>query len=230
MHDTALALGALFFDRYGRGARSCLDIGSMDINGSLRSVCPVDLAYTGVDLEAGPGVDVVTAQPSELPFPSESFDLVVSSSAFEHDGLFWLTFLEMLRVLEPGGVLYLNAPSNGHYHRHPLDCWRFYPDAGLALVQWAERSGVPCRLLESFISSRCQAEWNDCVIVVRKGPDETVPELFIADGCPHATNVRKLGLTGLVNFRPHTEDQVLLDHFSRLAEAPAQPVTEPETP
>ena len=30
-------------------------------------------------------------------------------------------------------LFYLNAPSNGEFHRYPVDCWRFYPDAGGAL-------------------------------------------------------------------------------------------------
>jgi len=43
-------------------------------------------------------------------------------ATFEHDVMFWESFLELVRVLRPGGLLYLNAPSNTAFHRYPLDC------------------------------------------------------------------------------------------------------------
>jgi SAM-dependent methyltransferase len=70
----------------------------------------------------------------KLPFADGSVDVVLSSSCFEHSEFFWLLFLEILRVLRPEGLFYLNAPSNGPFHRYPVDCWRFYPDSGNALV------------------------------------------------------------------------------------------------
>ena len=63
-------------------------------------------------------------------------------------------FNEALRVLKPTGLLYINAPSNGAYHRYPVDCWRFYPDSGVALQNWGNRSGYECALLEFFIGVR----------------------------------------------------------------------------
>jgi hypothetical protein len=45
----------------------------------------------------------------------------------------------MARVVKSGGFIYLNAPSNGYVHNHPLDIWRFYPDAGIALEKWAKK-------------------------------------------------------------------------------------------
>ena len=55
-----------------------------------------------------------------------------------------------MRVLKPAGLLYINAPSNGDYHRYPVDCWRFFPDSGVALQNWANRNGYECAMLESF--------------------------------------------------------------------------------
>ncbi|MFL5257242.1 MAG: methyltransferase domain-containing protein, partial [Rhodopila sp.] len=86
-----------------------------------------------------------------LPLASGVADAVVTSSAFEHDVCFWDTFLELVRILRPGGLLYVNVPSNGAFHRYPLDCWRFYPDAGVALARWACRRGLQIALVESFI-------------------------------------------------------------------------------
>ena len=50
-----------------------------------------------------------------MPFKDNSIDIVVSISVFEHVEFFWETYLEMLRILKPNGLLFINAPSNGHF-------------------------------------------------------------------------------------------------------------------
>ncbi len=113
-----------------------VDIGSFDVNGSYRTLFGQPRwRYTGVDLEAGPGVDVVLESPYRLPFATGSVDVVVSGQAFEHIEHFWMTWLEMQRVLRPGGLVFLIAPSRGPEHRYPQDCWRFYPDGYRALAR-----------------------------------------------------------------------------------------------
>jgi hypothetical protein len=77
--------------------------------------------------------------------------------------MFWLTFLEGLRVLSSRGFLYVNAPSSGTYHCYPLDHWRFYPDAGVPLELWGRRMLYPVRLIESFITDQKVHSFNDCV-------------------------------------------------------------------
>lgn len=176
MHATAMLHGRRFFEAYGPrfdGPPKVLDIGSRDVNGSLRAVCPDGADYTGVDFAPGKGVDVVLDDPYAFPFPDGTFDVVVSSSCFEHAEMFWLTFLEALRVLKPKGLFYLNATSSGAFHRHPVDCWRFYPDSGNALVAWARRSGVKAALLESFVSDPLDNPmfWTDFVAVFVKSED-----------------------------------------------------------
>lgn len=220
MHDTALAFAEKFFALYGRGAHSALDIGSMNVNGSLRVACPSHVRYVGVDLAPGPGVDVVVEDTGRLPLLGGEYDLVLSSSCLEHDPFFWQTFVEMARVLAPGGHIYLNVPSNGHYHRHPLDCWRFYPDAGVALERWCARQGHPVTLVESFVASRRDSEWNDCIAVFRKGPPAEPQRQYLHTDISNVTNVHVEGRSGVGAFRAHTEDQVLLSHFMTLAREP----------
>ena len=141
-----------------------LDIGSYDVNGSYRTLFndPV-WQYQGIDLEAGPGVDIVLESAYRLPFPSGSVDLVVSGQAFEHIEFFWMTWLEIMRVLKPGGTVFLIAPSRGPEHRYPQDCWRFYPDGFRALAKFGN-----CELIE--VSTDWEphpdpgsAEWGDTV-------------------------------------------------------------------
>jgi lipopolysaccharide biosynthesis protein/SAM-dependent methyltransferase len=175
MHPSALNLSEAFFNTYSKNSKDCilLDIGAQNVNGSIKDVCPSYIKYIGVDFVVGEGVDVVLSDPYKLPFEDQSADFVVCSSVFEHSAFFWKLFVEILRILKPSGLLYVNAPSNGYIHRYPVDCWRFYPDAGLAMTQWGIESGYSCCLLESFIAemenpTHSDGMWNDFVAVFLK--------------------------------------------------------------
>jgi SAM-dependent methyltransferase len=112
---------------------------------------PRSAEYVSVDTEPGPGVDIVSADPYIIPLETGWADACLASSCFEHSEFFWLLVNEAFRVLKPTGLLFVTAPANGSYHRFPVDCWRFYPDSGLALQNWVRRSGTPAILLESFV-------------------------------------------------------------------------------
>ncbi len=206
MHLSALNIGRAFFEMYAQEDSRILDVGSYDVNGTLRSVAPPGAAYTGIDLSAGPGVDIVLEDARRYPFPNDSFDLVVSTSCFEHDPMFWVSFLEMLRVLRPGGHLYINAPSNGGYHAYPRDNWRFYPDAGLSLQDWGRLMGQAVTLVESFIAPQLDAWFNDCVMVFAKGaPVERAERL--THRVEGVTNYRLLEQPGVLgNAAEHTQE------------------------
>lgn len=178
MHQSALKYAKHFFDTYKpnetKSKVTVVEIGSRDVNGSIREVCPSEYSYIGLDFAEGEGVDLVIDDPYKLPLEDASADIVVSSSCFEHSEFFWLTFLEALRILKDDGVFYLNAPSNGFFHQWPVDCWRFYPDAGNALVRWAARNGYNPELLEAFTGEYSQGTidqggmWRDYVAVFLK--------------------------------------------------------------
>jgi SAM-dependent methyltransferase len=169
LHDTAYEHGRLFFELYCSDAvRTVVELGSQDVNGALRDHAPPGVHYVGLDVMAAKGVDLIVDPDAPLPLATDCADAVVTSSAFEHDVCFWETFLELARILRPGGLLYVNAPSNGEFHRYPLDCWRFYPDAGVALVRWAARRGIQMELLESFVGQPRAERWADFVAVFRK--------------------------------------------------------------
>lgn len=171
MHATAMANGKSFFDCYGKSMDAgrtvtVVEIGSQDVNGSLKDVCPPHFKYVGVDFVEAKNVDVVLTDPYTLPFEDNSVDVVVTSSCLEHSEMFWLVFLEVLRVLGPHGLFYINVPSRGSYHRYPVDCWRFYPDSGIALSKWGRRNGYDTTLLESF--TQADGAWGDLVAVFLK--------------------------------------------------------------
>ena len=151
-----------------------LDIGSAQVNSRTLSYrdlfTPPDFDYLGLDLAPGENVDFVPADPycwDEI--ASDSFDVAVCGQAFEHSPYFWITAAEIARVLRPGGYAVVIAPSTGHIHRFPLDCWRFYPDAwrsictyvGLDLVE-AMRERPTWRLWVPGLY------WYDAMMIARK--------------------------------------------------------------
>ena len=58
-----------------------------------------------------PDIDVEQADLEELPFPDESFDVIVLQDVIEHVAAPYEVLCELARVLVPGGVLYLSTPN-----------------------------------------------------------------------------------------------------------------------
>jgi predicted O-methyltransferase YrrM len=150
-----------------RDRLSIVDIGAADVNGSYRPFFDKKYYdYTGLDLEAGPGVDVVLQNPYEYPLPDNSVDIALSGQMIEHCEFFWTAFKEMVRIVKPDGYLIIIAPSAGPIHRYPVDCYRFYPDGLRALAKWAD-----CEVIDVWLDNR--GPWNDVVGVFAK---KLVPE------------------------------------------------------
>lgn len=184
MHGSAMLSGAAFFSCYADKSSAILDVGSCNVNGSLRIFAPQSCRYVGVDMAAGRGVDVVLDDPHVYPFPDDEFDLVVSTSCLEHDQMFWLSFAEMARMVRPGGFVYLSVPQAGPYHGHPVDCWRFNNDAPEALAAWSRRCGHPLEIVECFTGTPEKDGWIDNVSIFGKQPFEQRPsalELLIRE-------------------------------------------------
>jgi SAM-dependent methyltransferase len=91
--------------------RRVLEIGSADINGSIRPFFPGS-DYTGVDLSAGPGVDVI-ASGDELALPDRDVDLAISCECFEHNPRWCETFVNMHRMTKAGGIVLITCASRG---------------------------------------------------------------------------------------------------------------------
>ena len=212
MHDTAFEIGTLALNIYANlPDASILEIGSQSVNGSLRSNALPTTNYVGVDIAAGEGVDLVIEPGQTLPVEDASFDFVIASSVFEHDPCFWMTFLEMCRATKEGGYIYINAPSNGVVHRYPMDNWRFYPDSGKALAEWAVTQGQHVTLVESFTADRTADIWNDFAAIFRKGRiTKTLPEVFLHEQVA-CSNVRTWKSNEILNPRETPQDIIMLD-------------------
>jgi hypothetical protein len=111
-----------------RGAR-VLEIGSQNINGSLRSyVEPLGPSfYIGIDLEPGLGVNIVCAVHDLGRYLSRTdFDIVICTEVLEHT-YDWKGLIEGIKSsISPGGCILLTTRSPGfRYHPFPEDHWRF---------------------------------------------------------------------------------------------------------
>ena len=171
MHDTALINAKRFFQTYVSDLQNgvIVEIRSYDVNGSIKQTAPVaNNKYIGLDTHSGPGVDVVLTDAYSFPFPNDYADVVVCSSCLEHSDMFWVSFLEMLRILKPSGIIYINVPSNGPYHPYPIDSWRFYKDSGKSLEKWAHKNGYNALLIQNYIHPKISDVWEDCVMIFLK--------------------------------------------------------------
>lgn len=237
MHDTAFTIGGLAIEHYCPSSDGeILEIGSLDVNGSLRRHNINCKRYIGLDFSPGEGVDHVIADDYDWPVEDASFDLVLASSVFEHDATFWQTFVVMARKVRPGGYIYVNAPANGWIHRYPLDCWRFYPNSGVALARWAEAQGTPVTLVESFMAQRRADVWNDWCGVFRREPAVAdLPERLISDQLD-CTNVITWKSPDISRHDEQPEDMHIIDREraariqaeQRLDRVSAESVTEAE--
>lgn len=116
-------------ERHEIEGRRVLEVGSRIVNGSVRPslerMNPRE--YVGVDIEEGPGVDVVLdAVDLEERFGRGSFDVVISTEMLEHAWDWERSVRAMKAVCKPGGLLLITTRSEGFpFHAFPHDHWRY---------------------------------------------------------------------------------------------------------
>lgn len=112
--------------------RRVLEVGSYDVNGSVRPMVEAHgpVSYVGVDQTPGPRVDqVVPAGQLAGVFGAAAFDVVLSTEMLEHVADWQAAVAGMCEVLAPGGLLMFTTRSPGFpYHPFPVDCWRYTVD------------------------------------------------------------------------------------------------------
>ena len=165
--------------------RTVLEVGSRDVNGTVRPLLAAlgARAYVGVDVAAGPGVDRLCDVASlAAVFAGSPFDVVVTTEMLEHVRDWRTAIANLKQVVAPGGLLVLTTRSYGFpYHEFPGDYWRYEPEdmrwifrdfAILSLVPDPQLPGV-------FLKARKPAEFREAALagralfsVVRGGPAE----------------------------------------------------------
>jgi SAM-dependent methyltransferase len=194
MHPTSLQSGKAFADSYAITNGVVVDIGGRNVNGSLRSFFEEKgMKFICIDMEKDPSVDIVVPPGDKLPFGDGSVDLIVSTSCFEHDPCFWLTFREMTRFIKTSGYIYINAPTAGPYHGYPGDNWRFYSDAGQALAYWSGKqitneTVYPVKVVETF--NVVGNIWNDFVCIWKRVNNKNIDKSIIV----HTDIINTIGI------------------------------------
>jgi SAM-dependent methyltransferase len=94
--------------------------------------------YVGLDVAAGPAVDVVVAFNEPWPLPDASFDVLLCSQVLEHVEDLGRTLTEINRVTRPGGVVCLTVPFIYNEHGAPHDFRRFTAYGASALFPASE--------------------------------------------------------------------------------------------
>ena len=94
------------------GGGRVLEIGSYDVNGSMRALFAPAAVFHGVDLVEGPGVDRVI-RGAEIGDPDGAWDIVLSGECFEHDDDWSSTLATMVRLARSGGLVAFTCASRG---------------------------------------------------------------------------------------------------------------------
>lgn len=128
-HASCIIFGAMNIDRDEIRGKRIVEVGSLCVNGSLRSIVESykPSEYVGVDIAMGPGVDV-QCDVSELVsiFGENSFDYVISTEMLEHVRDWRLAVSNIKRICKQDGHIVLTTRSKGFvYHAYPYDFWRW---------------------------------------------------------------------------------------------------------
>lgn len=108
--------------------------------------------YVMSDIGPGQDVDVVADAHDLKPFHDAEFDALIACSLLEHVARPWLVLPAMARVLQPGGVLFIDTHQTFPLHGYPDDYFRFSTqaltvlavDAGFEVV--AVEHLFPCKI------------------------------------------------------------------------------------
>ncbi len=133
MHPAALRFVAAAVGAYGP-FRSVVEIGSRDINGSVRHLFDGAESYVGLDPIDGPGVDVV--QRADEYAPPSPVEAVVCCEVLEHDEGWRGTVAAAAGWLAPGGHLIITCAAPGRRPHSGVDGgWGLHPG------EWYENVG-----------------------------------------------------------------------------------------
>jgi SAM-dependent methyltransferase len=158
MHDAArqYIAQAVAGRRYAR----VVEVGSRDINGEIRSLIDAG-TYIGIDLEDGPGVDVV----ADCRFwePPWKASLVVCAEVLEHAGDPRAVVDACISYLRPGGRLVITCAGPGREPHSGHDGGPVDPDEHYAnvdpddLEKWLAEDLEAVRVRYNGIAHDCYA-------------------------------------------------------------------------
>ncbi len=129
MNIYCILFGAINLKKDEIEGKRIIEIGSRDVNGSLRPLIESyrPKHYIGVDIIPGSGVDI-TCDVKNLvsKFGKQTFDVIISTELLEHVRDWRLAIHNIKNVCKPNGIILLTTRSYGFgYHGYPYDFWRY---------------------------------------------------------------------------------------------------------
>lgn len=98
--------------------------------------------YVGFDYYEGDNVDVVGDAHHLSSYFNEKFDLIFSSAVFEHIAMPWVVSMEIIKLLNIGGYVFIETHYSFSRHEFP---WHFFQFSENALnVLFPEKFGIHC--------------------------------------------------------------------------------------
>jgi len=111
---------SILFPHYFNGDMNVLEIGSQDINGSVRDFFKQGPNYLGLDLGNAKGVDWTI--PGELvELPDHWAKVCISTECFEHAATWERILVNMIRITEEDGLLILTIAGDGRATHGTID-------------------------------------------------------------------------------------------------------------
>ncbi len=127
--ETCISFGMRNLTEEEVRGKTVLEIGSLNVNGSLRqyveSLKPEK--YIGMDIKEGKDVDLVCDAENIIDsFGKESFDVIISTETLEHVRNWRKVISQIKNVCKLNGIILITTRSKGFaFHEYPNDYWRY---------------------------------------------------------------------------------------------------------
>ena len=162
MHQNAMVLMEQFVAQ-NKISGTVVDMGSYDVNGNYRHLFE-GASYIGVDIGAGPNVDMIVG--SEEWEKLANVDFVISGQTIEHVADIPAFMSGIYRILKPGGVLCIIAPSEGPPHHYPIWAGNFPEERMRQVVREGGFEILSCTISDA-------PPFNDCCCIAKKPESKT---------------------------------------------------------
>lgn len=169
-NKACLSFGERHLSRAEVEGQRVIEVGSRDVNGSLRGLIERlrPAKYLGVDTTAGPGVDVVCRGEDIVQrFGEASFDIVICTEVAEHVRDWRRLVSNLKRICGEGGIILLTTRSYP-FHYHGRDFWRY------------ETSDME-RIFADFTRVEIEADWWSPGVFVKAVKGRDFQEVSLVD-------------------------------------------------
>ena len=179
-----------FLDKYD--TLNILDVGSLDLEGNYnyKSIFNEhNWNYVGLDYESGNNVDIVVEDIYNwFEINDNTFDVVISGQFLGNLPYFWLTMVQIERVLKDGGYTCIIVPTKCLDDNNRLNCYQFFETGLEYLAKYVDLDIIN-------ISTNDIKPWYDSCLVARKKSD-----LFNINNVENKINHVESKLDRILNF------------------------------